>query len=87
MQKVAEAAVRNGVAIEINARYRIPSVMFIMLAKQAGAKFAFGTNNGGRELGHLEYSLDVAKRCGLTKDDMFVPKPYGKKPIQTKKHR
>ena len=85
MQKVVQAAVRNGVAIEINARYRIPSVKFIKLAKQAGAKFAFGTNNGGRELGHLEYSLDVAKQCGLTKDDMFVPKPYGEKPIQTKK--
>ena len=85
MQKVARAAAKNGVAIEINARYRIPSVKFIKLAKQAGAKFAFGTNNGGRELGRLEYSLDVAKQCELTKDDMFVPKPYGEKPIQTKK--
>jgi hypothetical protein len=87
MQKVAQAAAGSGVAIEINARYRIPSVKFIKLAKQAGAKFAFGTNNGGRELGRLEYSLDVAEQCGLTKDDMFVPKPYGKKPIQTKKRR
>jgi hypothetical protein len=87
MQKVAQAAVGSGVAIEINARYRIPSVNFIELAKQAGAKFVFGTNNGGRELGHLEYSLDMAKQCGLTKDDMFVPKPYGEKPIQTKKRR
>jgi hypothetical protein len=87
MQKVIKAAVKNGVAIEINARYRIPSVKFIKLAKQAGAKFAFGTNNGGRELGYLEYSLDVAEQCGLTKDDMFVPRPYGRKPIQTKKRR
>jgi len=87
MQKVIEAAVRNDVAIEINARYRIPSVKFIKLAKLAGAKFAFGTNNGGRELGHLEYSLDVAEQCGLTKDDMFIPKPYGKKPVQIKEHQ
>ena len=87
MQKVARAAAGSGVAIEINARYRIPSVKFIKLAKQAGAKFAFGTNNGGRELGHLEYSLDVAEQCGLTKDDMFIPRPYGRKPIQTKKKR
>jgi len=85
MRKVIRAAVKNDVAIEINARYRIPSVKFINLAKKAGAKFAFGTNNSGRELGHLEYSLEVAEKCGLTKDDMFVPKPYGKKPIQTKK--
>ena len=87
MQKVAQAAVRDGVGVEINARYRIPSVKFIKLAKQAGAKFAFGTNNGDSELGRLEYSLDVAEQCGLTKDDMFVPKPYGEKPIQTKKRR
>ena len=85
MQKVAQAAASNGVAIEINARYRIPSVKFIKLVKQAGVKFAFGTNNGDRELGNLEYSLDMAEQCGLTKDDMFMPKPYGKKPIQTKK--
>jgi hypothetical protein len=87
MQKVIQAAVSNGVAIEINARYRIPSVKFIKLAKQAGAKFSFGTNNGDRELGHLEYSLDVAEQCGLTKDDMFFPKPYGKKPVQVKRQR
>ena len=87
MQKVIQAAVRNDVAIEINARYHIPGVKFIMLAKQAGAKFAFGTNNGDGELGRLEYSLDVAEQCGLTKDDMFFPKPYGKKPIQIKKRR
>jgi len=87
MQKVIKAAVKNGVAIEINARYRIPSVKFIKLAKKAGAKFAFGTNNGGSELGHLKYSLDVAEQCGLTKGDMFVPKPYGKKPVQIRKRR
>jgi hypothetical protein len=87
MKKVIQAAVKNKVAIEINARYRIPSVKFIKLAKKAGAKFAFGTNNGGSELGHLEYSLDVAEQCGLTKDDMFVTKPYGKKPIQVKGHQ
>ncbi len=87
MQKVAQAAVKNDVAIEINARYRIPSVKFVKLAKQAGAKFAFGTNNGGRELGRLEYSLEAAEQCGLTKDDMFDPKPYSQKPIQTKKRR
>ena len=86
MQKVIQAAVKNGIAIEINSRYRIPSVKFVKLAKQSGAKFSFGTNNGGNELGHLEYSLDVAEQCGLTKDDMFVPKPYGKKPVQVKGH-
>ena len=51
MEKVIDAAVRNGVAIEINARYRLPSPAFIKLAKSKGAKFSFGTNNGDRDLG------------------------------------
>jgi len=84
MDKVIAAAVKNGIAIEINARYRLPSERFIRKAKAAGAKFAFGTNNGGKDLGQLAYSRMMARRCGLTKDDMFVPKPDGQKPIRTK---
>jgi len=75
MDRIIRAARRNDVAIEINARYRIPSVAFVRRAKAAGVKFTFGTNNGDRELGHLEYCLSVAEECGLQKDDMFVPDP------------
>ena len=82
MKKVIRAAVKNNVAIEINARFKIPNKAFIKRAKKAGVKFAFGTNNGGRELGHLEYCRRMAKECGLTEKDMFKPKPDGKKPIQ-----
>ena len=85
MRKVIKAAVKNNVAIEINARYHIPSKAFIKRAKRAGAKFAFGTNNGGRDLGHLEYSRRMAKECGLTEKDMFSPKPEGQKPIQRRR--
>jgi hypothetical protein len=85
MRKVIKAAVKNNVAIEINARYRIPNKAFIKRAKKAGVKFAFGTNNGGRDLGHLEYSRRMAKECGLTEKDMFSPKPDGQKPIQRRK--
>ena len=82
MDKVIKAAVKNDVAIEINARYRIPSKAFIKRAREAGAKFSFGTNNGGRELGHLEYCRRMARECGLTIKDMFSPRPDGSKPIQ-----
>jgi len=75
MNKVIRAAVKNNVAIEINARYRIPNKAFIQRAKKAGVKFAFGTNNGGRELGHLEYCRRMAKECRLTEKNMFKPKP------------
>jgi len=75
MQAVIGAAVNNHVAIEINARYRLPSPAFIKLAKQAGVKFTFGTNNGGAaDLGRLEYCLDMIRECGLTEKDMFLPK-------------
>lgn len=85
MDKVIQAAAKNGVAIEINARYKLPSEAFIKKAKAAGAKFSFGTNNGGKDdLGDLAYSRLMAVRCGLTAADMFVPKPDGQKPVQKK---
>jgi hypothetical protein len=84
IDRVIEAAVRNGVAIEINARYRIPSEKFLRKAKAAGAQFAFGTNNGDKNLGDLAYCRLMAGRLALTADDMFTPKPDGQKAIQRK---
>jgi hypothetical protein len=85
MDRVIQAAVKNGVAIEINSRYKLPSEKFIRRAKAAGAKFAFGTNNGGKnDLGDLAYSRLMARRCDLMKDDLFVPRPDGQKTIQRK---
>lgn len=85
MDRVIEAAIKNGVAIEINARYKLPSEKFLRKAKAAGVKFSFGTNNGSKDdLGDLAYSRLMAKRLGLTAADMFVPKPDGQKPIQRK---
>ena len=82
MQPVIAAAVQHGVAIEINARYRIPSLVFLKLAKKAGAKFSFGTNNTGADVGRVDYCFEAAKALGLRADDMFMPKPAGRKPIQ-----
>lgn len=84
MGKVIAAAVQNHVAIEINARYRLPSPKFIRMAKQAGAKFSFGTNNTDRNVGDIAYCLQMTRECGLTWEDMFVPKPDGEKPVQLK---
>jgi histidinol phosphatase-like PHP family hydrolase len=82
MGKVIEAAKKNDVAIEINNRYRIPSARFLKLAKQAGVKFSFGTNNVYRNLGRLEYCLEMVDQCGLTWQDIFVPRPDGDRAIQ-----
>ena len=84
MQKVIEAAVKNDVAIEINNRYKIPSATFIKAAKAAGAKFSFGTNNADANLGRLEYPVQMVQQCGLTWQDIFVPRQSGQKKIQLK---
>jgi hypothetical protein len=74
MKRVIDAAVRNGVAIEIGARYKLPSEAFLRLAKAAGARFTFGTNNAGADdLGDWSYPLAMQRKLGLTWKDMFVP--------------
>ncbi|MEN6532861.1 MAG: family 16 glycoside hydrolase [Bryobacteraceae bacterium] len=85
MRKVAEAAVKNGVAVEINSRYKLPSRNFLKIAKEAGCKFAFGTNNGGpADLGRSEYGLQMVKELGLSWKDFFVPGAWGPKAIDRK---
>ena len=87
MRTVIDAAIENGVAVEINARRRIPSPAFIKAAKAAGAKFSFGTNNAEAALGRLEYPIRMVRECALRWNDIFVPKPDGQKPIQVKRHQ
>jgi histidinol phosphatase-like PHP family hydrolase len=82
MQRLIDAAKRNDVAIEINNRYKVPSAAFIKAAKKAGVKFSFGTNNGDKNLGRDEYGVQMVKECGLTGQDMFLPKPDGEKAVQ-----
>lgn len=82
MAKVIDAAVKSGVAIEINASSKIPSKTFIIRAKKAGVKFTCGTNNGGKELGNLEYCRRMTKECSLTKKDFFDHRKDRKKRAQ-----
>jgi histidinol phosphatase-like PHP family hydrolase len=73
MDKVIKAAKDNNIAIEINNRYRIPSVIFIAKAKEAGVKFTVGTNNTNKDFSGAEYALEVIKKCRLTQNDFFEP--------------
>jgi len=85
MRKVVDAAARNGVAIEINNRYRLPSAAFLKMAKAAGCKFTFGTNNGGPEdLGRCEYGLQMVEECRLGWQDFWVPGAFGPKAVERK---
>ncbi len=80
-RQLIDATVKFGVAIEINSRYDIPSLGFLRMAREAGAKFSFGSNAHDESVGILDYSVKMAKELGLTADDMFTPAPAGRKPI------
>ena len=73
INKVIEALVTNQIALEINARYRIPNEKIIKAAKDAGIRFALGTNNADANIGKLEYCIEMIKKCGITNRDMFFP--------------
>jgi hypothetical protein len=74
MRRVAEAAARNGVAIEFSGRYRLPGEGFARIAKEMGCQFAFGTGNSmAADLGRSEYGLEMVGKLGLAWSDLFVP--------------
>ena len=73
MDRVIAVAVKNKVAIEINARFQIPSAAFIKRAKAAGARFSIGSNRHVEGIGEIDYCLQMARKCGLTAKDFFVP--------------
>lgn len=55
------------------------------MAKQAGCKFAFGTNNSGPDdLGRCEYGVEMTKQLDLTWRDFFVPGAWGPKTVERK---
>ena len=73
VDKVLDVLQKHNIALEISARYKIPSLDIIRKAKERGIKFTFGTNNVDANFGRLEYSLEAVEKCGLTVEDMWVP--------------
>jgi len=85
MDRVIKALKDNDVALEINARFKIPSLEFIKKAKAAGIKFTFGTNNADNtDLNRLEYCIEIIKEAGITPRDIFLPRPSGDKKVMKK---
>ena len=73
VDKVLDVLQKHNIALEISARYKIPSLDIIRKAKERGIKFTFGTNNVDANFGRLEYSLEAVEKCGLTVEDMWFP--------------
>lgn len=83
IDRIVRALAANGIGMEINNRYRIPSRAFILAAKQAGVKFSCGTNNAGADdLGRNEYCTEMIAACGLTAAHFWRPPMPGRKAIQ-----
>jgi len=73
IERIVKALVENGVALEINSRYQLPGSRIIEKAKEAGVKFAMGTNNTSSEdLGKLEWALEMVEKHQLQPTDMLL---------------
>ena len=73
VDRVLDVMQQNNIALEISARYKIPSFDIIKEAKKRGLKFTFGTNNVDANFGRLEYCFEAVEECGLTVEDMWFP--------------
>jgi hypothetical protein len=46
----------------------------IRMAREQGLKFTFGSDARNADAGRLSYCKSVARRCGLTAADFYVPR-------------
>jgi histidinol phosphatase-like PHP family hydrolase len=74
MQQIIAALKGRGLAVEINDIAHTPDEKFILMAKEAGLKFTFGSDTRDQKAGRLNYCKSVAKKCKLKREDFFVPK-------------
>lgn len=73
INRVLDVLQKHDIALEINPRYKIPSLKIIRMAKERGLKFTFGTNNVDANFGKLEYCIEAIEQCGITADDIWFP--------------
>jgi histidinol phosphatase-like PHP family hydrolase len=85
IKKVLDAALRDGVAIEISANHNLPHLQFLKQAQAAGVKFTFGSDGRYPEMGKLDYSVKMASMLGLGASDVFTPGIPGERAIDRRK--
>jgi hypothetical protein len=73
MQKIIAALKRRGIAVEINDLAHTPHEKFIVMAKEQGLKFTFGSDTRDQKAGRLDYCKEIARKCNLKRDDFFLP--------------
>ncbi len=72
---VAKAAARNGVAIEVNRKYDVPSIEFLKICLDEGCLFSMGSDaHRKEEVGEVESLLDKLCAVGVTADRLAAKK-------------
>lgn len=73
MDKIIQCAIKNNVALEINSIYQYPKSPFIKMAKEAGAKFSFGSNGHQlQEVNNYDYCHEIVEKFDLKNEDIFT---------------
>ncbi len=72
MRAVISKAIKNNIALEIQAESDFPRPKFLKMAKEMGAKFSFGTNNFDARPKNLSRFLEVIEWLDLKKDDILI---------------
>ena len=80
--QLIQALVSNKVAVELNSLNKLPGQNFILAARKAGCKFAFGTGNKtASDLKRCEYGLQMVEACKLDWHDFYAPGSWWPKAV------
>jgi len=71
MKEIIQLAVRKNIAIEIQCGSKFPSLKFLKMAKELGAKFSFGTNNMDDQPHIIDRWFEVIEELKLEKNDFW----------------
>jgi len=74
MRTIIDALKRRNLAVEINDTAHTPHDEFILMAKEQGLKFTFGSDSRNQQAGRLDYCKYIAKKCKLKRGDFLIPK-------------
>lgn len=74
MDKIIDTAIKNKVALEIQAESPFPKMSFLKRAKAKGAKFSFGTNNHDDRVHDMSRWHEAIEELQLTERNIFVPR-------------
>jgi histidinol phosphatase-like PHP family hydrolase len=78
-QRLITLALEFGFALEISSRWKLPGPETIRQAREAGVRFALGSDGHGREnVCRLDYSLEMVRQLAIGPEMMYRPASAGR---------